>query len=511
MANESTLFVVLLLNLHIMATISYKLSTKKNVDGKQEVIARLTITPKLRPSFKTDVWVNSKYFRAVRQTGHGSVWEIVPPKQSGFNVKDVKEATASKNELTTFTCRLLKLCQLAESFDKDLLTKEWLQENMILSLNVKVEDLSIQLLQNLKVKLEEQTNKPAVKSIYDLGNLYLKENNFSYDHSKAFRVLLRDLRRFELYIQKKKNPLFELNVDTLTMDDVKDFFYYLSHEYEFSKMEPELFRILLEESPKVVTTKHTTNVLKERGDNTLYKLKKRLRIFFNWLNKQQITSNNPVKLIEIGTEKYGEPIYITEEERNIIANFDFSDKKDIETQRDIFIFQCLVGCRVGDLIKLTRKNIVDDVLSYVPGKTKDNDRSHAARVPLSQTAMNIVDKYKHKTENDMLFPFISTQKYNENIKKIFTLCGITRFVNVRNPITGNYERKRINTIASSHMARRTFIGAAYNVVKDPNIVCKMSGHAEGSKAFYRYRNISDDILWDVINKIDVKSKKDVLV
>jgi len=52
------------------------------------------------------------------------------------------------------------------------------------------------------------------------------------------------------------------------------------------------------------------------------------------------------------------------------------------------------------------------------------------------------------------------------------------------------------------MARRTFVGAAYKKVKDPNLVSKMSGHVEGSKAFARYREIDDDDLRSVIDMID---------
>ena len=59
----------------------------------------------------------------------------------------------------------------------------------------------------------------------------------------------------------------------------------------------------------------------------------------------------------------------------------------------------------------------------------------------------------------------------------------------------------INEIASSHLARRTFVGNAYFKVSDPNIIGKMSGHVEGSKAFSRYRKIEDSTLLDVINQL----------
>lgn len=44
------------------------------------------------------------------------------------------------------------------------------------------------------------------------------------------------------------------------------------------------------------------------------------------------------------------------------------------------------------------------------------------------------------------------------------------------------------------MARRTFVGNLYKKVKDPNLVGKLSGHKEGSRAFARYRDIDDDMI-----------------
>jgi hypothetical protein len=52
------------------------------------------------------------------------------------------------------------------------------------------------------------------------------------------------------------------------------------------------------------------------------------------------------------------------------------------------------------------------------------------------------------------------------------------------------------------MARRTFVGAAYKAVKDPNLIGAMSGHVPGSKAFSRYRRIDDEDLKIVISAIE---------
>jgi hypothetical protein len=57
-------------------------------------------------------------------------------------------------------------------------------------------------------------------------------------------------------------------------------------------------------------------------------------------------------------------------------------------------------------------------------------------------------------------------------------------------------------VASSHMARRSFIGNIYKKVKDPNLVGALSGHKEGSKAFACYRTIDDDMKKELINLLD---------
>ena len=73
---------------------------------------------------------------------------------------------------------------------------------------------------------------------------------------------------------------------------------------------------------------------------------------------------------------------------------------------------------------------------------------------------------------------------------------------VLNTVTGEEEKRPINEVASSHIARRTFIGNLYKKVKDPNLVGSLSGHAEGSKAFTRYREIDEDIKKELVNMIE---------
>ena len=145
--------------------------------------------------------------------------------------------------------------------------------------------------------------------------------------------------------------------------------------------------------------------------------------------------------------------------------------------------------------------MINGAIEYIPRKTKDKNPV-VVRVPLNSRALALVEKYKGVDAKGRLFPFISSQKYNEAIKEILTACEVNRLVTILNPTTGEEEQRPINKVASSHMARRTFIGNLYKKVKDPNLIGSLSGHTEGSRAFARYRNIDEDIKKEVVSLID---------
>ena len=101
-----------------------------------------------------------------------------------------------------------------------------------------------------------------------------------------------------------------------------------------------------------------------------------------------------------------------------------------------------------------------------------------------------------------MFPFSTEQHYNRKIKEAFKKAGLDRIVTVLDQQTRQEVQKPLYEVASSHMARRTFIGNIYKKVKDPNLVGSLSGHKEGSKAFARYRDIDEDMKKELISFLD---------
>lgn len=303
---------------------------------------------------------------------------------------------------------------------------------------------------------------------------------------RQFECVIRMLQRFELY---KKD--FVLNLNTFSDTDLMEFKSFLQIEHSFFKKGEcikyaEIYKQVPESRPP-----------KMRGENTIFSIMKRFRTFYNWAIYTKRTTNNPFTKFKLDGCVYGTPFYLTSEERDYLYNFDFSNYPSLEIQRDIFVFQSLVGMRVGDFMALTYCNLVNKGIEYIPSKTA-NEIGNTIRVPLNSTAMEIINKYYSK-ERNMLFPFISPQKYNVAIKKMLRIANIDRIVTIINPTTRKEEQHPIYEVASSHMARRNFIGNLYSKTQDPNTIGAMTGHVNGSKAFARYRNIDDDVKKALVN------------
>lgn len=469
-----------------MATFYLKLSKRIQ---KETQMGELII--RLRNGNDYDILVKSGLFITPDNFKNGEL--VVNRRKVGNDIKYHEDVERKLNGLKSYI--QLKLNET----DKKQITKVWLS------------DLIDRYLHPEKYQLQDDAKD---LTLYTLAETYLTQKQFSYDHTKGFRVLVRAVARYEGFrryeassVVERRNlsevladdEKFKFDPETVTRDDIEDFRDYLRNEKELSSKYNRLFKVMLENYPANIKSGY--HEIEGRGDNAIIKLMKKLKAFFGWLYDTGRITNKPFDGIKIGSEKYGKPYYLTKEERNKIEQTKMPTAH-LEVQRDIFVFHCFVGCRVSDLRKLTERNIVNGVLSYTPHKTKDDGTtSVVAKVPLHPKAMELINKYKGKDKQGRLFPFISDQKYNDAIKQIFTIAGITRNVEVRNALTGEMEIRPINELASSHIARRTFVGIAYKQVADPNIIGKMSGHVEGSKAFVRYRDIDDDMLKDVINKI----------
>ena len=365
--------------------------------------------------------------------------------------------------------------------DKNILTSEWLESS-----------IDKELHPEKYADVEDNLNH----TFFGLFDEFLQKRKLSDNGKRHYEVLKRALQRYELFVSANEKRNFKLELDSVTSETIEDFESFMRNEHALY----EEYKDVYDKFPSIINTKRKTSKPEPRGMNTINSLFKKLRAFFNWCLDTDKTTNRPFKNYEGTPEKYGTPYYISISERNHLHDIDLSYRPALEIQRDIFVFQCLIGCRIGDLYKLTKENIINGEVKYIAGKTKE-DNPETLSVPLNDRAKKILEKYAGY-EGKALLPFTSEPKYNKAIKEMFTISRLTRPVVTIDPLTRESVIRPLNEIASSHLARRCFVGNLYKQVKDPNLVGVLSGHKEGSRAFSRYREIDEDMKHELVKMLE---------
>ena len=457
-----------------MATTQFRLSTKADkTTGQHEVLVRF-FHGRIGQYGKTNIYVQPQYWNQDRQ-------RVTIPR--------VRVMSVEAKQLTT---------ELADINTRLELMEQFIQDSFIEAGAGKV-DLPGTWLADIL----QQYNFPTVKesrAVVDIMDRFIETRYQSTSNINHGRAVLRALKRFLIYAGSP-----DLEVDQVTPDTLHDFVEYLREEHTMFEVTTDQdgnrkivflngrFKEAFQAVPE-------SRLPVERGQNAINKFLGHLRSVFIWAVNNDLTTNNPFRKYTIPADIYGTPYYITIEERNQLMNFDLSDNPRLAVQRDIFVFQCVIGCRVSDLRNLTKESIIDGAVEYIPRKTKEG-RPVTVRVPLNSVARTILERYKDNP-GKMLLPCISDQRYNDAIKEVFTVCGLTRMVTILNPTTRQEEKRPLNEVASSHLARRCFIGNLYKQVQDPNLIGKLSGHKEGSKAFARYRDIDEEMRRDLVTMLE---------
>ncbi len=468
-----------------MANIVYKLSTKEDkITGKREIYVRF-YHGKFDVRAKTNLYVQPEYWDAAKQTVK------IPNTRSNTPEKQqlIMKLSALKADLESLS-NDIREAYIADGGGKRELPSEWLSDfiaNRILAQERIVAQMD-------EEETAEEKNDPQ-KEFFDTFEHFVSIQKISISRVRHYNVIIRALKRFAIYSAQ------EVSFATLSSDLLRKFSKFLENEHKFvvegKDGKPCIKDPLYKKAYKSVPE---CRFPKQRGQNSIIGTMSRFHTFVRWAIKRGYMNRDPYDDYVIGTAIYGTPFYLTKEERNQLYQAKFPDNPGLEVQRDIFVFQCFIGCRVGDLMKLTKNNVINGAIEYVPRKTKEG-RPYTVRVPLSPTALEILERNKDQPDGRLL-PFICEQDYNRDIKKMIKLAGIDRVVTTLNTITREEEKHPIWEVASSHMARRVLVGNLYKEVKDPNLIAKISGHVENSRAFSRYRDIDEEMAKEVILKLE---------
>ena len=456
---------------------AYEISISKRIDntGRAELSLRLRLG-KVDQQASTHLFVNPQHLR----------WENYVSSKGRKSKRLVLKTSRLKTDEVQHTDEVKKqLDDMLEFIDNNLqqvgannVGKGWLAQQIDDFINPHDDEV------------DSDESEPKQLSFFDLFDIFLEKREISQGKKNQYKVFRRILQRYEMYKQLL-DPKFKLSLDTLDGNGIEEIGDYIKKEYK-----------LLEKFPNIIEAVNESRQPGPRGQNTVNGHYKKLKAFVRWAIDKEYTTNNPFRKFKIPKDIYGTPYCLTLEDLSQLEKADLSERPSLAVQRDIFVFQCCIGCRVSDLKELTLANVINNEIHYIARKTKDGNPK-TIKVPINKTAQAIIERHYDLKRKELL-PFISDQNYNEAIKEVFKLAGLTRNVVVRNSLTGEPEIRPLNEIASSHLARRTLTNILYKKYKDQSLVSSITGHAPNSSAFARYRDIDEDMRREMVSILDNK-------
>lgn len=288
--------------------------------------------------------------------------------------------------------------------------------------------------------------KPTQKVHYLIETAILHNTNFekmigikySYGSYKNYKSTLKYLKEFvPIYSGNKDIPLEEVN-------------------YKFC-----------ESYYGYITTEKTCTT------NGANKQIQRLKKIINYAIKQGFISKNPMATFTLEFKPVNR-VTLTIVELKKLIEFDFQ-RPTLEKVRDIFIFQCFTGLSYADIKTLCLNDIEENLIKMDRAKT-----GNQFTVPLLTQALGLIEQYAdYENATKPIFPVLSNQKMNSNLKLIQEIAGI---------------KKSLTT----HIGRHTFattIALANGVPIET--VSKMLGHTKISTTQVYAKVLDDKIIKDM--------------
>lgn len=244
-------------------------------------------------------------------------------------------------------------------------------------------------------------------------------------------------------------------------------------------------------------------LLNEQGnfDNYTGVVWKCIRTFFNWMKTDKMmpvgdfhqhffSRQERVPLVTLVPERLQFLIYD--------APFRGTLPPHLLRSLDMFLMGCATGLRFSDLSVLTRRQF-EDVNGNVFLKNTSRKTETATVHKLPGFAVTIYQGAPVRKDG-LLFTPISLNQFNKNLKGIAEMAGWTedlpkyRTRHGRKEIIYRDPKKkrhyRFCDQMSSHCMRRTTITSLLCLGMSESGVRAISGHAAGSKDFYRYVNFA---------------------
>lgn len=229
-------------------------------------------------------------------------------------------------------------------------------------------------------------------------------------------------------------------------------------------------------------------------DTTVVHDLKALQAFFRELEDTGEIQCSPFK--KISREKrrsimhamYDAPFFLKANELQKVMTTEVPEY--LQKTKDIFILNCALGCRIGDLLRLTidKISVSEDgipFVHYIPSKTARGQTTNMEiQTPIIKPALEII----LRTQLNLSFcnPKYEKQVYNKSLRQLLRHCDINRTVSMFDSEMCDNVYRPICDVASSKLARKTHV----DMLNKVQINYYAAGlHSNGSDAVFRYTSL----------------------
>jgi integrase len=186
-----------------------------------------------------------------------------------------------------------------------------------------------------------------------------------------------------------------------------------------------------------------------------------------------------------------EAIYLSEAELQRMK-MTILPNRHLDNVRDLFLLACYTGVRSQDYNKLNNDSLINNGTML---KVRTEKTDEEVIIPLHPIAKAILEKYNGTPR------IISNQKFNEYIKDVCRIVGLTESVTISRTCGGKKTRitKPKYNFVSSHTARRSFATNAYKAGVPTLAIMAITGHRT-EKVFLKYVKVTKEEHAKIIGK-----------
>lgn len=297
-----------------------------------------------------------------------------------------------------------------------------------------------------------------------------------------YTVLLGKARKLQRFLTIK--GLSAISAREFTSDLLLEYRQFIYDEYQYVTKFPELYpkgegRHAPARRCKCTTVVHDL---------------KALQAFFRELEDTGEIRRSPFKKISFEKRRsimhvmYDAPFFLKAEElRRVMTT---GVPPELQWVKDVFVLNCALGCRIGDLLRLTMDKVaVSDegipYVHYIPSKTaRSQGTHHEIQTPLIEPALEIIRRTRLAFIGHN--PKYEREVYNKKLRNLLEYCGIDRPVCLYDHVLADNVYRPLYEVASSKLARKTHVDMLTKV----QINYYAAGlHQPGSDAVFRYTNL----------------------